>query len=255
MFKNMAERHEQILKLLKSKKYTSVIELSKQLDVSVVTIRKDLSFLEEQKLVFRSHGSATLQNPYVIDKHVSEKAKLNADEKKQIGVRAAGLIQPNDTIILASGTTINQFARQLLGTDGVTVICASLTASEILTSHKEIETIQLGGIVRKSSSSVVGPLAEQMLLNFTCNKLFIGVDGIDIDYGLTTTNAMEASLNKVMIKSAQKIIVLADASKLNRKGFGHICNLDKVDTIVTDKKADMSTVLLLEDKGIQVIIA
>jgi DeoR family transcriptional regulator of aga operon len=251
----MAERHEQILKLLKAKKYTSVIELSKQLDVSVVTIRKDLSFLEEQKLVFRSHGSATLQNPYVMDKHVNEKAKINAEEKKQIGIKATELIQSNDTIILASGTTINEFARQLVAIGGITVICASITASEVLTSHKEIEIIQLGGILRKSSTSVVGPLAEEMLLNFTCNKLFLGVDGIDIDYGLTTTNAMEASLNKVMIKSAQKIIVLADSSKLNRKGFGHICNLDKIDTIVTDKKADKSTIMLLEDKGIQIIIA
>lgn len=79
--------------------------------------------------------------------------------------------------------------------------------------------MQLGGMVRHSSSSVVGPISETMLAEFTFTKLFLGVDGIDLDFGLTTTNSLEASLNKAMIKAAQKIIVLADSSKFGKKGF------------------------------------
>jgi len=96
--------------------------------------------------------------------------------------------------------------------------------------NKNIDIIQLGGFVRNSSVSVVGNYAEKMLENFSCSKLFMGVDGIDLDYGLTTTNMMEANLNQVMIQAAQKVYVLADSSKFGRRGFGKICDLDAVIT-------------------------
>lgn len=97
-----------------------------------------------------------------------------------------------------------------------------------------MDVIQLGGITRSSSVSVVGPFAEQMLRSFNCSKLFIGVDGIDPDFGLTTTNMLEASLNRAMIDAAQKVVVLADSSKFGRRGFSKICDLESVDRIITD---------------------
>jgi DeoR family transcriptional regulator of aga operon len=254
MVKNIAARHQLILDLLEQEQYVSVASLSEKTNTSVVTIRKDLSLLEEKGLVFRSHGSASLSNPYVSDRHIAEKEKFQADEKARIAEKAASLINEGDTILLASGTTINELARKINSPGSITVISASLVASEILCKQAEIETIQLAGMVRKTSASVVGPLAEQMLHGFTCNKLFLGVDGIDPDFGLTTTNALEASLNKKMIGASQKIIVLADASKLNRKGFGQICSLEKVDVIITDKEAPAELVVLLEDKGIEVFV-
>ena len=124
----------------------------------------------------------------------------------------------------------------------------------ILSENPNIDIIQLGGIVRRSSSSVVGPISEKMLAEFTFTKLFLGVDGIDLDYGLTTTNSMEASLNKEMIKAAQRIIVLADSSKFGRKGFGRICGLEDVDHIITDTGIDKKIKDRLIELGIELTV-
>lgn len=113
----------------------------------------------------------------------------------------------------------------------LTVITASVPVTSILSQKSNIDVIQLGGITRSSSVSVVGPFAEEMLKHFNCSKLYMGVDGIDLECGLTTTNLLEAALNGVMINSAQKVIVLADSSKFGRRGFSRICSLDSVDMI------------------------
>ena len=123
-----------------------------------------------------------------------------------------------------------------------------------LMDSPEVETVQLGGVVRKSSSSVVGHYAEEMMDNFACSKLFLSVDGISLDYGLTTSNMMEAHLNARMIMSVQRTIVLADSSKFGKKGFGKICDLEDIHTIITDKGVSDHYVQKIEEKGIEVIL-
>lgn len=113
----------------------------------------------------------------------------------------------------------------------------------------------LGGILRHSSLSVVGKYAENILADFSCSKLFIGVDGIDLDFGITTTNMMEASLNRVMMQTAQKTIVLADSSKFGRRGFSKIADMEDIDHIITDSKIPPSTALRIEEMGIELTIA
>lgn len=252
---SIAERHQYILSRLKALGYVSVAELGKELKVSTVTIRKDLKLLEDKKLLFRSHGSATPQNPYIANRPVNEKEKLQVDQKQQIAKRAAELIEAHDSIILASGTTVNELARQIQPEKGLTVICSSLIAAQNLIHHEEVEIIQLGGLLRKSSSSVVGPHSEKMLKMFNCNRLFLGVDGIDPEYGITTTNALEASLNQAMIEASHKVIILADSSKFGRKGFSRICGLERIDTIITDKEAPIKLIEKCKEKGVEVIIA
>lgn len=251
----LAERHSAILKLLKESGSVPVSDLAEILKVSSVTIRKDLTFLEEKNLLYRTHGSAILINPYINDRHVSEKEKLNTEEKQAIGKKASSLIAPDDTIIIASGTTMFFLAHQIIPQEHLTVITSSITVTSILARYKNIDIIQLGGLVRNSSVSVVSEYAEKMLEDFSCSKLFIGVDGIDLSYGLTTTNLLEASLNKSMIRAAQKTIVLTDSSKFGRRGFGRICGLDTIDQIITDSKAPAPAVKQLEDMGIEVTIA
>lgn len=251
----LTERHNAILELLKQRGSVPVSDLAEILKVSSVTIRKDLTLLEEKKLLFRTHGSAILINPYINDRHVSEKEKLNPEEKQAIGKKAASLISPDDTIIIASGTTMFFLAHEIVPQEHLTVITSSITVTSMLARYKNIDIIQLGGLVRNSSVSVVSEYAEKMLEDFSCSKLFIGVDGIDLDYGLTTTNLLEASLNKSMIRAAQKTIVLTDSSKFGRRGFGRICGLEAIDQIITDNKVPVQTVKKLEDMGIEVTIA
>lgn len=251
---NIAERHKLILSTLEKDGFVTVADLSKEFNVSSVTIRKDLKLLEELHLLFRSHGRAIRVNPYIKEHNVTIKEKLYPEEKNRIAIAAAETLEPHDCIIIASGTSVIEFARHIKATEGLTVLAASLSTALILSENPNIDVMQLGGMVRHSSSSVVGPISEKMLAEFTFTKLFLGVDGIDLDFGLTTTSSLEASLNKAMIKAAQKIIVLADSSKFGKKGFGRICGLEDVDEIITDAGIEEKTKTSLLEKGINVTI-
>ena len=248
------ERQSIILELLIQHNSILVTDLATHLNVSSVTIRKDLTDLEREKKLYRNHGKAILIDPYIDNRNVSEKEKLYVEEKRLIGMKAASLIAPKDSILIASGTTMHALARSIVPVDELTVITASMEVSNILASEKNIYIIQLGGILRHSSLSVVGKYAENILADFSCSKLFIGVDGIDLDFGITTTNMMEASLNRVMMQTAQKTIVLADSSKFGRRGFGKICSLDCIDVIITDSGISQSMAQAIEEMGIELIV-
>ena len=249
------ERQALILELLMQHDSILVTDLATHLNVSSVTIRKDLTDLEREKKLYRNHGKAILIDPYIDNRNVSEKEKLYVEEKRLIGMKAANLIAPKDSILIASGTTMHALARSIAPADELTVITASMEVSNILASEKNICIIQLGGILRHSSLSVVGKYAENILADFSCSKLFIGVDGIDLDFGITTTNMMEASLNRVMMQTAQKTIVLADSSKFGRRGFSKIADMEDIDHIITDSKFPPSTALRIEEMGIELTIA
>ncbi len=249
------ERHSIILDLLMQHNSILVTELAEHLNVSSVTIRKDLTDLEKEKKLYRNHGKAILINPYINDRNVNEKEKFYIEEKRLIGIQAASMITNKDSILIASGTTMHALARCIQTTDKLTVITASLQVANILSKDKNIDIIQLGGMLRHSSLSVVGKYAEAALSDFSCSKLFIGVDGIDLDFGITTTDMMEASLNRVMMQTAQKTIVLADSSKFGRRGFSKISDMEDIDQIITDSKVPPATAKRIEEMGIVLTIA
>jgi len=251
---SQTERHQFILNKLHKEGFVNVLELFKELDVSSVTIRKDLKLLEDKQLLFRTHGGATTNNPYMVDRPVNEKEKLQSGEKMKIGAVAAQSIQANDSIIIASGTTVLAFAKNILPKENLTVITASLPIAMELIKHPNAEIIQLGGILRKSSSSVTGPYAQKILTDFFCSKVFLGVDGIDLEFGITTTSVLEAHLNRQMIEVSQKVIVLSDSTKFGKRGFGRICGLEEVDQIITDSGLSDHFVNQLESRGIEVTI-
>lgn len=242
------KRHQAILELLEKENYVSVSYLCDLFEVSAVTIRKDLKLLEDKGLLFRTHGGATIQNPYINDRHVSEKEKLNVTEKEVIAKTAVELINPNDSIMIASGTTMQSLAMAINIDGPLNITTSSLNVALELTKSTQYNILQLGGNVRHSSSSVTGHFSQAILENISCNLLFLGVDGIDVNHGCTTTSLEEAMLNKKMIDSAQKVIVLADSSKFNRKGFGKICELTEIHHIITD--SGISKTLSDEIKGL-----
>ena len=249
------ERHEIILGQLNAKGSLSVTELSTMLNVSEVTIRKDLTLLESENKLYRAHGKAIKMSPYISDRDVNVKEHQSPAEKRAIAKAAVELIEPNDSIIIASGTTVQYFAREINVEQGrLTVITSALNVASVLSKSSRIEVIQLGGIIRGSSLSAVGCDAERMLENFTGSKLFIGVDGIDPEHGLSTTNLLEANLNRAMINSAQKTIVLCDSSKFDRRGFSRICSIDEIDQIITDSGISQHMLSTLRGRGIEVTV-
>ena len=229
--------------------------LCKALKVSAVTVRKDLKLLEKSNKLFRTHGGASNTNPFTIDRNVNEKENLQIEEKKSIAKKAANYVTPNDSIIIASGTTMLALAREIIPKQKLIVITSALQVASELSRHPDVDILQLGGLIRQSSSSVVGSYAENILKDFFCTKLFLGVDGIDFEFGITTSNSMEAQLNKSMIRVVQKVIVLADHTKFGKRGFSRICGLDEVDEIITDKNVSSAIVEKYASQGVKITIA
>lgn len=252
---NITDRHEFILKNLKEKGKISIDWLCETMKVSSVTIRKDLKVLEEKNLLFRIKGGASNSNPYAIDRPILIKETINNEEKQRIAQEALKLIKNNDSIMIGSGTTVFALAKNLEASHGLTVITPALKVGLELSNKPHIEVLQLGGLIRSNSSSVSGQYAMRVLEEISCGILFLGADGIDLDFGISISNLSEATLNQKMLTSAQKVAILADSTKFGKRGLGKICELVDVDYIITDNKVSPSTVKAIEELGIKIIVA
>ena len=254
MMMTITERHQFILQRLKASGRVNIQELSDLMEVSGVTVRKDLKLLEDKSLLFRTRGGGSASNPYAYEKPINEKALINAEEKQKIAKAALSLISQHDSIIIGSGTTVFELARCLYPAKPLSVITPAVKVAQELSNREHVEVLQLGGLIRPNSYSVVGSQAEQMLDNLSCGLLFMGVDGIDFDFGLSISNLTETSLNRKMIEAAQTVAVLADWSKFGKRGIGKIGDLDQVHYIITDAGTSSETIKMIEDRGIKVII-
>jgi len=253
--KNSTDRHELILKRLQENGRVTIDELADLTGVSGVTIRKDLKILEDKNLLFRTRGGGSINNPYTIERPINEKEFIHEKEKEQIAKAAVSIIGENDSIIIGSGTTVFALARALHPPKRLTVITPAVKVTLELSNRPNVEVLQLGGLIRPNSSSVAGAHAERILEDISCGILFLGIDGIDLEFGLSITNLAEASLNKKMIDSAQIVAILADSTKFGRRGLGKVCDFDQVQYIVTDSGVSSKIIHQLEEKGVKVIVA
>ncbi|MCH8494207.1 MAG: DeoR/GlpR family DNA-binding transcription regulator [Balneolales bacterium] len=251
---SVAERRNKALNLLKENGQVSVTELSELLDVSEVTIRKDLQYLERRNLLIRTHGGAMQNNYLVQDQHFEVKGKKYADEKRRIGEAAASLVQDGDTIIMDAGTTMIQLARCLHNKRNLTILSSAINVAMELMHIPDVQLVMLGGVIRSTSAAVVGPFAETMVNEHYCSKLFLAGDGLDPDFGVTTTNGLEAHLNKMMIASAQETILIMDSSKFGRRGLSRICGLDKINLIITDSGISDHMKKVFEERDVPLMI-
>ena len=231
-------RRSAILQRLNEDSSVNVTELSREFGVSEVTIRKDLRILRERKLLIRVHGGAikraSAQDEEPEEHNFNFKRLVNAREKEAIGRAAAAHIRNGDTILVDSGTTALEVVKNLHKFNDLTIITNSVNAMIEALKYKRFKVILLGGTVRESSYSTVGPLAESNLKLFYCDKLFLGVDSFSVEAGLSTPSVEEASTNQVMISRAREVIAVFDSTKLNKRALAFISTLDKIDRIVTD---------------------
>ncbi len=231
-------RRSAILQRLREDSSVNVSEMSREFGVSEVTIRKDLRILKERKLLIRVHGGAIMDarssSDETEERHFHFKQLVNAREKEAIGRAAAAHIKNGDTILIDSGTTALQVVRNLHAFNDLTIITNSVNAMLEAVKYKRFRVILLGGTVRESSNSIVGPLAESNLKLFYCDKLFLGVDSISMEAGLSTPSMEEASTNQVMISRAREVIAVFDSTKVNKRSLAFIAMPDKIDTVITD---------------------
>lgn len=249
------ERRTKTLDLLNSKGQVSVADLSRIFNVSEVTIRNDLTHLEKKGLLIKTRGGGIKTQRVGIDQHLNEKAKIRSKEKAAIGKKAASLISDGDTIIIDSGTTTLEIAKNLKDKKKLTVITNALNIASQLINDENIRVIVLGGILRNESLSLIGTIPENSIKRFFCDKLFVGVDGIESSSGIFTPNPEEAQLNRLMIEASKEVIVVADSSKFKKKSFAFIAPINMVHTIITDANIPEDEMKNLKNIGVKTIIA
>ena len=252
--KSTVQRRVLILEKLDQDGQVDVISLSKELGVTEVTIRNDLARLEQKNMLIRARGGAIKVDRVSADFTLSDKNRHHYEEKSRIGKAAAELIEDGDTIILDSGTTTLEITKNLR-VAGLTVITNALNVVNQLADHEHVAVIVPGGFLRKNSLSLVGAGAEDSLKNYFCDKLFLAVDGISADFGLSTPNVEEAHLNRIMIAISKKVIVVTDSSKFNKRSLAFIASIAEIDVVVTDEGIPMEDRRKLENAGVEVVIA
>ncbi len=250
-------RHLRILDILKDKGSVSVDELAEALDVSAVTIRRDLDVLDQRGFLVRTHGGALPMNQrveQVPERQFNEKDILNVMEKKRIAEKAVELVQDGEIIFMNSGSTLLFFIKALRN-KRVKIITNNAAAIDC--EHDPlVEFMFLGGEYREQSRSFVGEIPINTLKNFYSNHTFLGTNGLDLERGLTTSNYQECSINQAMIENTHgKVIVLADSSKLGKVSNFISSELNKVDVVVTDTGCPDSIKKQLIEKGIEVILS
>ena len=248
------ERRQHILSLIQKNGRVLVDELSKDLNLSKITIRKDLDYLESKELLMRTHGGALpAQAGALSDPTIQEKEELHHEEKVRIAEAAAGMVSEGQCIILDSGTTTTAIARAISSLKHLTVITNALNIATEL-ARSESEVILIGGTLRKNSLSVVGPLAEDVLKEIHADIVFLGVDGFDINVGLTTPNVLEARVNRAMVSAAEKVVAVCDSSKFNRRSLSLIVGTSAIHHVITDSKLPADEIKVIQDAGIEVTV-
>lgn len=253
-----SERREQIIQRLRAQGSVQVNDLSLLFGVSTVTIRNDLAFLEKQGIAVRAYGGALIceGNAPGVEPSVEDKSSLNTAVKRSIAQAAVELVKPGHRIILDSGTTTFEIARMLRQHTDVIVIAMTngMNVANALLEAEGVELLMTGGHLRRQSQSFYGDQAEQSLQNYHFDLLFLGVDAIDLDRGVSTHNEDEARLNRKMCEVAERIIVVTDSSKFNRSSLHKIIDTHRIDMIIVDEGIPAESLEGLRKSGIDVVL-
>ncbi len=250
------ERRETILKEIEQKGSVSVMDLSRRLGVSDMTIRRDLEALSARKLLKKVHGGAVQVPKTAKEPHFEYKRKLNRPEKVAIARAALPLIEDGDTVAFSAGTTTWHIANALQHAGrSLTFITNSTNIALTLQENGWDQIVLSGGIFRTPSDALVGPFAERTLRTLNADILFIGVHGIHPDAGLTTPNVAEAETDRCLVEAAQKVVVVADHTKLGVVALAKIVSLSEVDALITDEKAPKKVLKEIGLTGVEVIVA
>ena len=245
-------RRDLIIEELRRRDEVTVSRLSELLNVSDVTIRKDLQQLEDQGYLTRVRGGAVFSGRGQLELRFAARQQLALEEKRQLAARAAQFVRPGSTIFLDGSTTVFQMTRLLRHVQGLTVITNGLYAALELSFAPEITTIVVGGILRKQSSSLVDMLTPELLRRLHVDVAFVSCRGFTAEHGLMESDLREAQLKRAMAQAAQHIVALVDRSK-----FGHVYMAssllpEEINTLLVDQGIDELTQRALSAAGVKV---
>jgi DeoR/GlpR family transcriptional regulator of sugar metabolism len=253
------ERRERIAGLAEEQGRVSVAELSERFEVTDVSIRRDLVLLEKAGRLRRVHGGAVAlsrtwgQNAYAL------KARENRERKGRIGAAAAELIGRGDIVIFDSGSTVAQVAVNVPGPlrrrSALTAVTNSLPVIDEIARWDNPHLVCLGGLYLPDDQALVGPQTVADLRELSADVVFIGCDGLTEETGLTTPHVLVAEVGATMAARARRVVCVADATKIGRRGFTPIVPLSALDVLVTDQDADPDQLAAAEAAGIEIILA
>jgi DeoR/GlpR family transcriptional regulator of sugar metabolism len=241
-----AERRDAILRALHTGGAVRVADLAAELDVSEMTVRRDLDALDAQSLLRKVHGGAVARHNRGEEPWSSVKAAQQQAEKAAIATVAAATVEDGMTIAISAGTTTTELARRLRHRSSITVVTNSLSVFRVLTepAADDAPQVYLSGGVRTPSDALVGPIADAAIAAFRVDATYLGVHGFDPDAGLTTPNIAEAQTNRTLIGVGDRLIVLADHTKFGEVGTNVFARLPQVHTLIVDNG------LAVEDRAV-----
>ena len=233
--RDTSERRQQISAMVKAKGSVQVAPLAERFGVSMQTIRKDLHFLTERGVMERSYGGAIVADAVTLaaEPPVEAKRAIHTDEKARIGRAAAAMVRSGESIVLDSGTTTLQIAHHLPDHEDITVLTNDFDVLAALARKERITVVMLGGRLRRRNMAFYGAQTESAFDDLHVDKLFLGVDGFDVERGITTHFEPEAMLNRKMVAAARQVIAVTDASKFGRTCLHRIINVGEIDDLVT----------------------
>jgi DeoR family transcriptional regulator, aga operon transcriptional repressor len=248
----VGERRRRICELLRAEGRVTVESLAARFGTSQVTIRADLSTLESAGALARTHGGALSVED--ADQSLDFKQLQHRAEKLRIAAAAAALVRDGETIVLDSGTTTAEIARRIrtLELKSVNVITNALNIAALLIDVAAVRLIVPGGILRRESNSLSGPMAEAALDTLQADRLYLGADGVDPQIGIMTPHVAEAQLNARMIAMSRQVVVVADSSKFARRNISLIARIEQLHMLITDRAAPPEAVEQLRQRGIEV---
>jgi len=251
----LEERRREIRALIEEKGKVTTDQLAVRFNTSLVTIRGDLNALAETGQIVRTHGGA-LAHRDGEEVPIEIKQSLRHAEKVRIAAAAVAMIHEGDTILLDSGSTTGEIAKQIrtLKLHAINVITNALNVAVTLAQAPHVRLVMLGGVLRPNSFSLSGPQAEAALSGLQADRLFLGVDSLDPEIGLMTPHLLEAQLNAQMIRAARQVVAVADSSKLLRRSLSVIAKVEQIHTLITDQGASPDSVAALRARGVDVVL-
>ncbi|MFN3409799.1 MAG: DeoR/GlpR family DNA-binding transcription regulator [Limisphaerales bacterium] len=247
------ERQKRLEEYLQKAEFASLEELAAHVGVSVSTVRRDLTALESTGTVKRTHGGARIVSPPTDEFAFSARDTHQLEEKEAIGRAAAGLIEPNQSVIVDAGTTAYHVARHLLDRVQM-VVTNSLPVANLFASASRIEVVVSGGIIYPRLGVLVGPLAVETFAKVHADVAIMGAGGLSLE-GVTNSHALLIDIQRAMIRAVQQVILCVDHTKLGRKSIMPLCELGAIGTVVTDHLAPEEFLNQLRERGVRVVVA